>query len=116
MVEVGCPVDGCDFSGPVRSVEAHISGSTSGEHLGEVGRRYRQELTGLAERATESNEELRESLATPPSEAGSGASGRQLLVATALFVVVVAFAGSTSAGDGGSVDDRDGDGDGEGLV
>lgn len=49
MVSVECPVDGCDYSGSVGSVEAHISGSQSGDHRGKVGRHFRDELVDRAE-------------------------------------------------------------------
>lgn len=39
-----CPISECGFSGAVESVEAHISGSTTGAHQGVLGREYRGEL------------------------------------------------------------------------
>jgi hypothetical protein len=50
MAEVACAVDGCGYRGTVSEVEAHISGSTSGGHSGEVGRHHREELVSRAER------------------------------------------------------------------
>jgi len=44
MAECECPIDGCDFTGPLKSVEAHISGSASGGHEGETGRGFREKL------------------------------------------------------------------------
>jgi len=53
MAEVECPVGGCDYSGPVGSVEAHLSGSTEGEHSGSTGRDFREELVEEAENTAE---------------------------------------------------------------
>ena len=44
MKKASCPIDGCDYKGTPRSVEAHISASTTGQHKGEVGRTYRERL------------------------------------------------------------------------
>lgn len=44
--EVECPIEGCDYRGEPRSVEAHISGSQNGGHKGEFGRFYRGALEG----------------------------------------------------------------------
>lgn len=44
MSEVDCPVGGCEYSGEPKSVEAHISSSTSGEHSGKSGSEHRDEL------------------------------------------------------------------------
>lgn len=65
MVFVECPVEGCEYTGSVGSVEGHISASQSGGHGGEVGRHFREELVEQAEEtinggATDS-EELPES-------------------------------------------------------
>lgn len=47
MAEVDCPY--CDYSAPLKSVEAHISGSSNGDHEGQVGRNHREELVEQAE-------------------------------------------------------------------
>lgn len=39
-----CPVGDCGYSGAPASVEAHISGSTTGEHVGRLGREMRGEI------------------------------------------------------------------------
>jgi len=52
MVEIECPVEGCDFSGPLKSVEGHISAS-NGNHKGEAGANFREELRDRAEEALE---------------------------------------------------------------
>lgn len=52
MVEIECPVEGCDFSGPLNSVEGHISAS-NGNHKGEAGANFREELRNRAEEAVE---------------------------------------------------------------
>jgi hypothetical protein len=49
MTDVVCPFDNCDYSGPVGSVEAHISGSGGGEHRGEFGADHRADLVEQAE-------------------------------------------------------------------
>lgn len=43
--EVDCPL-GCGYCGAPRSVEAHISRKTDERHKGEVGRAYRDVMTG----------------------------------------------------------------------
>lgn len=49
MVSVECPVEGCDYSAPVESVEGHLSASTDGDHEGRLGLNHRQELVERAE-------------------------------------------------------------------
>lgn len=46
MPEVECPLEGCDYAGEPRSVEAHISGCRDDIHKGEVGRFHRDAITG----------------------------------------------------------------------
>jgi hypothetical protein len=43
-METECPIADCDYSGNPASVEAHISGSKSGGHAGEVGQNYHDEI------------------------------------------------------------------------
>lgn len=50
MVHVDCPVEGCDYSGPIDSVEGHLSASTAGDHKGRLGIYHRGELVAQAER------------------------------------------------------------------
>jgi len=45
----------------VKSVEAHISGSTSGDHEGEVGRHHREDLRNRVEAALNGDDEVDES-------------------------------------------------------
>lgn len=49
MASAECPVGDCDYAGPVKSVEAHISGATAGDHLGKLGRNFREELVEQVE-------------------------------------------------------------------
>jgi hypothetical protein len=101
-----CPIDQCDYTGPSRSVEAHISGSSDENHKGELGRNWRQTIEashreeetdreGPTEGASESTEAETE---TERSEGGLGVPpGVAIVLASvALGVVVVA----TSAGGG----------------
>jgi hypothetical protein len=53
--DVECPVEDCGYTGPVESVEAHISRSVEGDHEGEVGRIYREDLTAQAGGRTDSS-------------------------------------------------------------
>jgi hypothetical protein len=61
MVEVECPTDGCDYTGRVESVEAHISGSQSDGHRGEFGADRRAELVERAEEKLNGDDEPMES-------------------------------------------------------
>lgn len=96
MAQVECPFGGCDFAGSVGSVEAHISGSTSGDHQGEVGRNHREYLTREAER-TIGTEEPPEQVA-PVARSGSTNPGRRVLLGTMVLVVVV-LASTVSDGE-----------------
>jgi hypothetical protein len=119
--KVECPIDGCDYSGDIDSVEGHISGSRDDGHSGKVGQNYRSELReALAEKNSEeestldmTNAESNLATALDQSEAeeqtDSSASNdinssRALLAATLLFVAVVLF-------DRVMSDDRDRDQD-----
>jgi hypothetical protein len=61
-MDAECTIDGCDYRAPVRSVEAHISGSTSGGHEGEVGRHHRDVLVERAEASANGDGDVAESL------------------------------------------------------
>lgn len=57
--EAQCPLEGCDYTGNPRSVEAHVSSKRDELHTGEVGRLHREAIEESAERA-ESVDELAE--------------------------------------------------------
>jgi len=72
--DVVCPVENCEYTGPVSSVEAHISRSVEGAHGGEVGRVYREGLTAQAEGHDESSADGTESGDATESSGHSGAA------------------------------------------
>lgn len=41
-----CPIPECGYAGAPGSVEAHISGSTTGGHSGVLGREMREQIAG----------------------------------------------------------------------
>lgn len=49
MATVECPCGGCEYEGTVSGVEAHVSGSTRGDHEGRSGGEFRERLTEQAE-------------------------------------------------------------------
>jgi hypothetical protein len=49
MATVECPCDGCEYEGTVSGVEAHVSGSTRGDHGGRSGGEFRDRLIEEAE-------------------------------------------------------------------
>lgn len=49
MVEVECPIDGCEYEGPVRSVMNHITASAQEGHKGEHGQNYMEQVRERAE-------------------------------------------------------------------
>lgn len=49
MATAECPVGECGYTGPVKSVEAHLTGSASGDHAGKLGRNFREDLIGQVE-------------------------------------------------------------------
>lgn len=53
MVDVECPVEECDFSGPIRSVKSHITASKQGDHDGRHGMDFSEELRERAEQAAD---------------------------------------------------------------
>ena len=124
MTDVVCPFDNCDYSGPVGSVEAHISGSGGGEHRGEFGADHRADLVDQAEEklngdgrppvdATESGDatetdnggDRSSSGATEgggtPTSSGSKMPPSKALIGASLLFALAAFTGST---DGAAVD------------
>ena len=44
MATVQCPCEGCGYEGTVSGVEAHVSGSTRGDHKGRSGGEFRDRL------------------------------------------------------------------------
>ena len=44
MATVQCPCEGCEYEGTVSGVEAHVSGSTKGDHEGRSGGEFRDRL------------------------------------------------------------------------
>lgn len=67
MVDVECPLDGCEYTGSVKSVEAHISGNSRGEHQGKVGRQFRDRLVDGSSQPVELEPEEK---ADPPEALG----------------------------------------------
>lgn len=43
-----CPIGDCGYAGKPASVEAHVSASTTGGHLGTLGREVREQIGGEA--------------------------------------------------------------------
>lgn len=129
MTEVECPMDGCDYTGRVESVEAHISGSQSGGHRGEFGADRRAELVDRAEaklnggrvpgvEATEPGDVIeteegdgtsstgaKEGDGTATSAESKVAPSKALIVASLVFGLS-ALSG-LSSGDGGEVEAAD---------
>jgi hypothetical protein len=112
MVEVNCPVDGCNYSGPVGSVEGHISASQSGGHEGEVGRHFREGLVEQAEGSISGDgatvPEVAESsdgsgADDHPGEGGGASSGGRSIppgkavVVSTLALLLLAFSDTTDA-------------------
>lgn len=105
-----CPMDGCDYTGPTRSVEAHVSGSSDEAHSGQLGRNWRSTIEASheeqrpavepEERAEVATEEATEA---PGAESSSGdlalPPGLTLVVATVAFALVLVVA-SADAGSG----------------
>jgi hypothetical protein len=77
MVEVSCPLGDCDYTGPVKSVEAHISGSTEDDHEGEVGRRHREGLVEQAEGSATSDAGSSDDLPEPVGETTEPATSEE---------------------------------------
>lgn len=106
MGNIGCVVEGCEYSsGSVESVEAHISGSTRGEHSGLLGRNHREALVEEAEATSEAGRNLAVGL----GEAGEsgGSSGAKFPASTALVVAtLVLVVSAVVEGDGGGVEEE----------
>lgn len=135
MAEVACPLGDCTYTGPLRSVEAHISGNQDPDHKGEVGRTYRQDLReqleaedpararvaageaegseeALVEPTEESTEDGEESevpeAASEEGGQGSVPPGWMLLFATvALLVIVLATSVTSVEVSDGEADQED---------
>jgi len=118
-----CPL--CDYVGPSRSVEAHVSGSTDEAHRGEVGRNYRERIRATvgdddsgaeeAEKATPPSASERSEDATPEAggestaEPREGSGGLALVAGTVMLGLAFVISSSSSSGDGsGSSSDGSG--------
>lgn len=93
MNGVTCPIDGCNYQGTPRSVEAHISSNTDEPHSGEVGRAYRGRF-GETEETGEPVKASQERVAAAPEETDPAGvpipvSATVLLVAVAVVVFVL---------------------------
>lgn len=102
---VNCPIEGCGYAGELSSVEAHISGSTQGEHEGEAGREHREDLAEEAEvaateEATEEASEREGSDPHPEIEEGEKASPPQAAGAAAAAAPVAGLSFLSGSGNG----------------
>lgn len=89
MATVRCPIDGCEYEGALQEVEAHLSGSTEGEHRGQYGADRRGELV----------EQIEDEL----NESEPAVSTRTVMLTQAVFVVVVvAYALDVGGEEGGA--------------
>lgn len=98
-----CPMDGCDYEGPARSVEAHVSGTSDDLHRGELGRNWRSVIEASHEsdeQAAEASAEATETPSEGSNQEGVGVPpGAAVLVATVLLgLMVVATSVEGSAG------------------
>lgn len=92
-----CPMDGCDYTGPTRSVEAHLSGSSDEAHQGQLGRNWRSTIEASHaddgdqdEQPAEATQEATEAPTTETSEGGIADSPAvQVLGATVALALVV---------------------------
>lgn len=125
-----CPL--CDYTGPRRSVEAHVSGSTDEAHQGEVGRNYRERIRSTvgdddpeaqeAEKATPPTASEGSEDATPEAggdstpEPREGSGGLALAVGTAILGLALVVSSSTSSGDGSSTSSDGSSDDGSGQA
>jgi hypothetical protein len=122
MQETQCPIENCDYSGNPDSVEAHISGSKSDGHAGEVGRHYHDELHGESDTENNSAEITDNELpdivdesdqtdqSEPTSKQRSVSPGKALVGATLVFALVtVVFSSGVSTADNQTTPDRDSD-------
>lgn len=113
MATAQCPIGDCDYAGPVKSVEAHISGSPAGEHAGRIGREFREQLVGAVEQAANGAEEVVEEVAGEGEGSILPALTTQqwlLVVGVALVLVWAATRRSREAGaSAASVEDEEED-------
>jgi hypothetical protein len=142
MTDVVCPFDNCDYSGPVGSVEAHISGSGGGEHRGEFGADHRADLVEQAEEKlngggvpveskelgdateTDGRADASSSGATEGGEAATSSGSKvppsKALIGASLLFALAAFTGSSggTAVDSAAEEDAEEDAEepGGGLI
>jgi hypothetical protein len=107
-METECPIADCDYSGNAASVEAHISGSKSGGHVGEVGQNYHDEIHNENNSAEITDNELPDivdqSDQTDQTETSASESSvspaKALIGATLVFALVtVVFPSGVSTAD-----------------
>jgi hypothetical protein len=82
-----CPL--CDYEGPSRSVEAHISGKADDAHAGRIGRQYRARIR---ETVGEGQPDL--PAEEGPPDVGEGGLSPTLSVVAATVVLAVAVVAS----------------------
>jgi hypothetical protein len=83
MVETNCPLGGCDYSGTVKELEAHISGSRDENHSGHSGAEFREELVEAAEdRASEARGDSQDESAGLALLAGTAALAAAVFLLT----------------------------------
>lgn len=86
-MDAECTVDGCDYTGPLPSVEAHISASTTNGHKGMLGTNYRRELREQVEghsrdddpepTGDDTNDEATESEGDDPADSAGNEDGEE---------------------------------------
>jgi hypothetical protein len=135
MTDVVCPFDNCDYSGPVGSVEAHISGSGGGEHRGEFGADHRADLVEQAEEklngaavpveSKESGDVTETDKGTDTSSSGATEGGEtatpsgskvppsKALIGASILFALAAFTGSSGGATTETTADVDADRDAE---
>jgi hypothetical protein len=115
-----CPV--CeDFTGPARSVEAHISGLTDEAHRGKVGRNHRERIKAtVGDDGRAGRPELEESeVADPPTpdrppttqiegEGKGDVSATWGLLGGTVVLALMVLATTSTSGGGSSPDGSDG--------
>jgi hypothetical protein len=118
-------MDGCDYTGATRSVEAHISGSSDQAHSGQLGRNWRSTIEAShEEQQPEIEPEEQAEVATEEATEAPGAEssngdlalppGLALLLATvALGVVVVVASADTGSGGVEEGEESEGEDDSE---
>jgi hypothetical protein len=117
-METECPIADCTYSGNPASVEAHISGSKSGGHVGEVGQNYHDEIHNENNSAEITDNELPDivdqSDQTDQTETSASESSvspaKALIGATLVFALVtVVFPSGVSTAGNQTTPDRDSD-------